>query len=360
MEFGFTVYINRKGMSKINLTGKTVSELEQFAVEIGEKPFRGRQLFTWMYAKGVRDFSVMTDMSKNLRTKLQEAARIGVLKPAQVITSEQSTARKYAFELSDGEIIESVYIPEGSRRTLCVSSQVGCSLNCAFCATGKLGFIRDLTVAEIVDQVLYVENDIGVEITNLVFMGMGEPLLNYENVLAACELIGHEKGIAISPRRIVVSTAGIIPAIVRLADEGVRYRLAISLNATTNDLRLKLMPIAKKYPLGELLNSVKYYYNKIKRRPTFEYVLISGVNDREEDAKRLRSLLRTIPCKINLIPYNAVDEKFHAPSDAQIEHFRALLEPLRAPVIIRWSKGRDIQAACGQLAGAKKNKSVEL
>jgi 23S rRNA (adenine2503-C2)-methyltransferase len=340
-------------MKITNLTGLDISELEQFAQEIGEKPFRGRQLFSWIYAKQARDFEVMTDLAKPLRTKLSEVAEIGTVKVMTSILSKTSKTRKFLFQLSDREQIESVYIPEGKRRTLCISSQVGCALDCAFCATGSMGFKRNLTVGEIVDQVLFVEHEWGVKLSNIVMMGMGEPFLNYDNVIKSCQLISHDQGIAIGHRRIVVSTVGWVPGIVRFTEEGQKFRLAISLNAPSDTLRRELMPVAQKYRLGELMNAIKYYSNKSRLRPTIEYVLLAGVNDSQHYARQLQRLLRDIPCKVNLIPYNPVDKKYDRPANEHIAQFAEWLYPLSAPVIIRWSKGDDIRGACGQLAGHK-------
>ncbi|MBC7187330.1 MAG: 23S rRNA (adenine(2503)-C(2))-methyltransferase RlmN [Calditrichaeota bacterium] len=339
---------------KRQLVGMSMEELEQFACSMGEKPFRGRQLFAWLYNKRARDFAEMTDISKPLRLRLAEVAEIGLLRVVAVVSSRDGGTRKFLFELGDGERIESVYIREAERHTLCVSTQVGCALGCRFCATGRMGFRRNLSAGEIVDQVLLVEREVGEEVSNLVLMGMGEPLLNYENVIAACELVRHERGLAIGHRRIVISTAGWVPGIMRLAEEGHRFKLAISLNATTDEQRRALMPVAERYPLQELLNAVIFYFRRSGRRPTFEYVLLAGVNDSPEDARRLRELLKQVPCKVNLIPYNPTDDHFRRPTAERIEAFRQGLAPLKAPVIVRWSKGDDIQAACGQLATSRK------
>jgi len=335
---------------KKQLVGMNMGELEEFATAIGEKPFRGRQLFAWLYNRKARDFEEMTDLSKPLRRRLAEIAAIGVLKPVSEVVSNDGNTRKFLLELRDGERIETVSIRERLRHTLCVSTQVGCALGCRFCATARMGFRRNLSVGEIVDQVLVAERHVGEKVTNLVLMGMGEPLLNYENVIAACELVRHEQGLAIGHRRIVISTAGWVPGIMRLAEEGHRFKLAISLNATTDEQRRTLMPVAERYPLQELLNAVIYYYRRSGRRPTFEYVLLAGINDTAADATRLRGLLRQVPCKVNLIPYNSTDGPYQRPTPEQIEAFRQALSPLKAPVIVRWSKGDDIQAACGQLA----------
>ena len=340
-------------MDKENLTGYTLEELEDFAERIGEKRFRGRQLFSWIYQKKITDFADMTNIAKALRSKLTDIAEIGQLQLEEKASSPASDSIKYLFRLKNGHFVESVYIPEAGRRTLCVSSQVGCALKCAFCATGKIGFKKNLSAGEIVDQVLQVERDIGVELTNIVFMGMGEPFMNYDEVLKACYLIRHEEGLAIGYRHIVISTAGIVPAIYRYTEEGHRFKLAISLNSPFNETRTKLMPISGKYSLDKLMEAIRYYVRKSRRRPTFEYVLLADINDRRQDALQLKKLVQDIPCKINLIPYNPTVETFRSPATEHIERFAEWLRPIKAPISVRWSKGADIEAACGQLAGKR-------
>jgi 23S rRNA (adenine2503-C2)-methyltransferase len=339
--------------SKTSLIGLTRTGLEEFAESIGEKKFRGRQLFSWIYAKRAADFAGMSDLAKPLRLKLEQVARLGLMTIEEKAASPASGSAKYLFRLEDGLLIESVYIPEGARRTLCISSQVGCALGCAFCATGAMGYKRDLTAGEIVDQVLQVARDVGELPTNIVFMGMGEPFLNYDAIIAAAELINDADGIAIGHRHVVISTVGISSTILRYADEEQPFRLAISLHSAIDEKRRQIVPMAKRYPLPELINAVKYYAKKARRRPTFEYVLLAGFNDGEEDAEALRKLVAEVPCKVNLIPYNPAVPGFQRPADAAVERFAAWLAPLHAPVSVRWSKGTDIDAACGQLAGKR-------
>ncbi|HOC23811.1 MAG TPA: 23S rRNA (adenine(2503)-C(2))-methyltransferase RlmN [bacterium] len=336
---------------KNKLVGLNRAELELFAESIGEKRFRGRQLFSWIYAKHAASFEVMSDLGRELRRKLAEQAGLGWMTLEQRAASPESGSVKYLFRLEDGALIEAVYIPESGRRTLCISSQVGCALGCAFCATGALGFRRNLTTGEIADQVLQAARETGEMPTNIVFMGMGEPFLNYEAVTAAAGLINNPDGIAVGHRHIVISTVGITPAILRYADEAQPFRLAISLHSAIDAKRRQIVPIAKRYPLPELLIAVKYYAKKARRRPTFEYVLLAGFNDGEEDAAALRRLAAEVPCKVNLIPYNPAMPGFERPDEASVTRFAAWLSPLHAPVSIRWSKGTDINAACGQLAG---------
>jgi 23S rRNA (adenine2503-C2)-methyltransferase len=336
-----------------NLTGYDRAELEAFAERLGEKKFRGRQLFSWIYEKKAVSFAAMTDLARPLRQKLAANASLGQLALDRTLSSPRSGSTKYLFRTRDGLAIESVYIPESGRRTLCISSQVGCALKCAFCATGQIGFRRDLSAGEIVDQVIAVERSLTVELTNIVLMGMGEPLLNYDAVMKACDLIHAEEGLAIGHRHIVLSTVGIVPAIHRYTDEKRPFRLAISLHAADDDTRRQIVPIAKRYPLAELMAAVRRYAEKLRRRPTFEYVLLDGINDGEEDAQKLRRLLAGIPCKVNLIPYNPAATRFKRPDDAAVSRFAEWLAPMPAPVSVRWSKGSDIDAACGQLAGGK-------
>lgn len=338
-------------MEKINLTGLTESELEEFAREIGEKPFRGRQLFSWIYQKHAASFEEMTNLAKALREKLDRVATLGHLTLVEKTGSPGSSSIKYLFELKSGHYVESVYIAEAGRRTLCISSQVGCALKCAFCATGAMGFKANLSAGEIVDQVIFVERDLGLELSNIVFMGMGEPFMNYDEVIKAAQLIRHENGLAIGTRHVVISTAGIIPAIYRYTDEGHRFKLAISLHSPFNEERKKLMPISAKYDINQLMEAVRYYMKRSRRRITFEYVLLAGVNDSRKDARGLVELLKEIPCKVNLIPYNPTIKTFNRPAEEDVNRFVEWLGDLKAPVSVRWSKGDDIDAACGQLAG---------
>lgn len=335
--------------NKIILKDLSRQELGEFIMRQGLESFRARQLFHWLYQKNVTDFSQMTTLKKEIREAFREVAEINLLNAVSIASSQIEPTHKFLFALPDGNRVESVYMEEAKRRTICVSSQVGCALNCDFCATGKMGFRRNLSVGEIVDQVLWIERYTGKEATNIVMMGMGEPFLNFDAVIRAAELFSDPEGIAISKRKITISTAGIVPGIERFTQEGHRFKLAISLNATTDEIRKKLMPIAKKYPLSQLLTAVKKYTDNSPYRVTFEYLLIAGVNDSLQDAKRLRKLLAHIPCKINLIPYNSVDSRYQSVSDRRLNEFIQELATFSAPVTVRRSKGLDIQAACGQL-----------
>ena len=336
------------------LTGMSPQQLQAFVRDLGEKPFRARQLFAWIYAKKAQRFDEMTDMSKSFRAVLQQQAALGALRPVEQSISQRSHTCKYLFSLIDGALIESVLIRESNRRTLCISSQAGCALGCKFCATGAMGFLRNLNAGEIVDQVLTVARELHCELTNVVFMGMGEPLLNYDNVIAAAELINHADGIAIGHRHIVISTAGVVPAIQRYTGEKQPYRLAISLNSPFQEEREKLMPVAKKWDIHTLMAAVQVYARKSRQRPTFEYVMIDGVNMSGNHAAALKKLLKDIPCKVNLIPYNSTHSDFKRPGNIAIRQFAERLAPLSAPVSVRWSKGDDMNAACGQLAGQRR------
>jgi 23S rRNA (adenine2503-C2)-methyltransferase len=337
----------------MNLKNLSRPELTEFIESLGEKKFRAGQIWSWIYAKGITSFDDMTNLSKSLRTRLESAASLPNLKLQDRKLSRVSGTCKFVWKLTDGLSIESVFIPDKSRRTVCLSSQAGCSLGCDFCATGKMGWFRNLEVWEITGQVLSISREPGKNPTNLVVMGMGEPLLNYDNVIKALSIINDAGGIAISHRKITLSTAGIVPAIRRYADEGHPFKLAVSLNATSQPQRARLMPVSRKYPLEELMDAVRYYSRRSKRRITFEYVLIRGINDSQEDARRLKNLVRNIPCKINLIAYNNTGGVYQSPPEDRIERFAESLRTLRAPVTRRLSQGGDIQGACGQLASGK-------
>lgn len=338
----------------INLYGLTESELEQFVIDNGYKQFAGRQLFQWMYQKGRYDFSEMTNLSRDFRSELENNCRVSLPAVEKVQRSADGTI-KYLFHLEDDEYVEAVKIPEYNRLTLCISSQVGCPLGCRFCRTAGMGFIRDLEVGEILAQVAVIRAGLSADqrITNLVFMGMGEPFLNYENVKKAVEILRSEKGFGIGYRKITVSTSGHVDGIYRLSDDLLKVRLAISLNCADQDVRRKLMPIANKYPLSELKRAARYYCDKFGVRVTFEYLMLAGITDTLEMAQKLVEFIQGIPCKINLINYNPADKM---PSDLKpspneaLLAFRDYLYPRAPAVTLRNSRGTDIKAACGQLA----------
>lgn len=338
-------------MNKIDIKGLSFAELQRFVESIGEKRFRAQQIFGWMHGKGINSYDEMTNLSKELRLKLFQTTKISQLQLLKKQESTKDKSIKYLFELEDGLFIESVLMLEGNRATLCVSTQVGCAIDCKFCATGMMGLKRNLTSAEIVDQLLCVQKLADRKVNNVVCMGMGEPFHNYNNLVTACSIMSDESGPNLSKRRIVASTSGLIPKIYQFVDENQRYRLAISLNATTDKIRSQIMPLNRKWPIRELMEAAKYYTEKIKQPVTFEYVLLSGVNDSLADAERLKNLIRGIWCKINLIPYNTTLAGYRRSSEERILQFYGRLASVHAPVTIRWSKGDDIDAGCGQLAG---------
>jgi 23S rRNA (adenine2503-C2)-methyltransferase len=340
---------------KTSLLGMTKEELEFFFTEMGEKKFRGQQVFQWLYKKGAESFGDMTDISKELRDRLEKTALIGQPKAIGVQLSEEnesSATRKILFELEDGRKIESVFIPDEERKTVCLSTQVGCAVGCEFCATGWMGYQRNLSVGEIVGQLNYIRKHIDAEISNIVFMGMGEPFLNYDNVIKAAQIMANENGPGLAAKHITISTSGIIPKIYEYADAGHPYNLAISLNATTDAVRQRVMPITKKYPLSELLKAAKHF-NATRRNPvTLEYVLLAGINDSDADATRLRKIAAELGrCKVNVIPYNPIEgPALKRPTVERIEHFMKKVSSIQSPLTLRRSRGRDISAACGQLA----------
>ncbi len=337
----------------VELKGLYPDEFEDLTQSMGLESYRGRQIAGWIYGKGCTRFDEMTNLSKEIRSTLSSQFTILNLNVVSRDTSEDGDAVKYLFEARDGRKMESVLMWDGKRRTLCVSSQVGCPLDCTFCATGRMGLIRNLSAGEILDQVISVRRTLleqGDDVTNVVLMGMGEPLLNFDAVLRAVRLMNLSYGPQIGIRRITLSTAGHVPGIRKLAGEGLKIGLAISLNATTDDLRSEIMPINRKWPIEELLNAASQYQTQLGRRITFEYVLLHGLNDSVEDAKRLVNLVRNIPCKINLIPWNPISgEDFVRPPRSSIEKFVRIVSNAYLTATVRYSKGDDIGAGCGQL-----------
>ncbi len=343
-----------------DLTGLTPEELRNFSMELGEKPFRGDQIFSWIHQHGSESFDEMTTLSKQLRHKLESKAILQIPKVIDVTNSEETASRKFLFQLTDGMKIESVFLPEGKRRTVCLSSQVGCPLDCKFCATAKMGLFRNLTTAEIVGQILAVGRKTGERITNVVFMGMGEPMLNYDNVIKAANIIHHSEGLNIGSRKITISTVGMADKIRQYADEGHPFKLALSLNAADDVLRDRLMPINRKYNLEACISALQHYTELKSKRVTVEYVLMAGMNDRPEDATRLAGILKRLDCQLNLIPYNPIpEEPFKRPNRDQLKRFFELISSGRRTVTVRWSQGKDINAACGQLHAENQRKNVQ-
>lgn len=334
---------------KKNLKDLTIEELKQFCIGEGLEAYRAGQIFRWIWKKDCTAFAEVTTISKANRMLLQQKAVIRTLKQLKVQTSKDRSV-KFLFGLSDGNSIETMYIPTRKRKTVCVSTQVGCALKCAICNTGKSGFRRNLYAWEIADQVRRVESYIGKSISNVVLMGMGEPMLNYENTLRAIRILNDDLGMNIGARKITVSTAGIIPGIKKLAKEPLQVKLAVSLNAADEEKRDVLMPINRKYNLRKLFDALDYYYTVKGKRITFEYVIIKGINDSHKDAKALAELTKGIQCKINIIPCNRVEgEKYSAPSRRRVERFIEFLYPVAQSVTLRESRGTDISGACGQL-----------
>ena len=333
------------------LSGLNLEELEKITSELGASKFRARQIHNWIYLKSVSDIDQMTDLSKKFRDELKTVAIVSDTKIKVKQVSSDGTI-KYLLEYPDGECVETVLMRFDNRANLtaCVSSQVGCAVNCSFCATGKRGFIRNLTYKEIIEQVLTIQRDTGLKVTNIVFMGQGEPLLNLENVLSAMKIFNED--FQIGARRLTVSTSGIIPQINKLADIDMQSTLALSLHAPNHEIRSKLMQIENKYPMDQLHKALKNYTDKTGRRITIEYLLIKDLNDTTESAKQLASYLKDIKCNINLIPYNPTEKNdYQRPSNNSIIKFKYLMEHSGKKVTVRLERGADIDAACGQLRG---------
>ena len=331
-------------------------ELQTLCIKAGESKFRGGQLFEWLYRHGISSFDSMLNINKSFREHLNEHFILHTLTVENSLPSKEDKSVKILFRTQDDHFIQTVSMAENNRHTVCLSSQAGCVLDCHFCATGKLGLKRNLSTGEIVDQLIYVRENTDQPITNVVFMGMGEPFHNYDNVLNASDIFHSPKGFNLASTRITISTAGLLPQINKYIKEKRRYKLAISLNASNDKVRTKIMPINKKWSINDLIKSGKEYSNQKKRLIMFEYVLLKGINDSEEDALELARLLQGIPCKINLIPYNEIEGKYQRPDEATITKFSEILHNYRDEyrVLVRWSKGQDIAAGCGQLAGQKK------
>lgn len=343
---------------KTNLLGLTRPQMEAFFVDLGEKAFRAQQVMRWIYHEGVTEFDRMTNLSKVLRQRLEESA---VVQLPELVTEQPSSdgTRKWVLRMGDHNAIECVFIPESDRGTLCVSSQVGCTLNCTFCSTATQGFNRNLSAAEIIGQVLFAALALGIPknrgarvITNVVMMGMGEPLMNFDNVVSAMDLMMDDLGFGISKRRVTLSTAGVVPQIDRLHARS-DVSLAVSLHAPNDELRDRLVPLNKKYPIAELLAACqRYVEGHPHRRITFEYVMLDGVNDSPAHARQLVKILEHVPSKINLIPFNPFPgTQWRRSSDSAIHRFREIVMAAGIMTVTRKTRGDDIAAACGQLVG---------
>ena len=346
----------------VNLIGYERIALTEFMAELGEPSYRADQILKWIHQRGESRFDAMTDLSKPLRRRLNEMANIEGLKIASEILSSDGT-RKWLLELAEGNCVETVFIPEETRGTLCISSQVGCSLTCSFCATGRQGFNRNLTTGEIISQVWFARNALRTEqmdrpITNIVLMGMGEPLLNYNQVVPALRLMLDDCSYGFSRRRVTLSTAGVIPGIERLLED-CPVSLAVSLHAPNDELRNELVPLNRKYPIWKLVEACRRYASYDRRwRVTFEYIMLNGVNDSIWHARQLARILSDIPSKVNLIPYNPVDGlEYDRSSKDSINQFRDVLLAAGVMTITRKTRGDDVNAACGQLVGRFKDRT---
>lgn len=349
--------------SKVNLLDLPKPALQAFFSELGEKAFRASQVLKWVYQFGVSDFDAMTNLSKSLREKLQQRAE---LRPPEIVSEHRSHdgTIKWVLRVDDKNCIETVFIPEADRGTLCVSSQVGCALDCRFCSTAQQGFNRNLSVAEIIGQLWVANRAMACQpredrvISNVVLMGMGEPLLNFENVVAAMSLMQDDDAYGLSKRRITLSTSGVIPALDRLKAVS-DVSLAVSLHAPNDSLRDQLVPLNKKYPIHDLLNACQRYIDgESRRKITFEYVMLDGVNDSDDHARQLVRLLKGVPSKVNLIPFNPFpNTHYRCSSQSRIDAFRDILMAAGITTITRKTRGEDIDAACGQLAGQVMDKT---
>ncbi|MFW8602384.1 23S rRNA (adenine(2503)-C(2))-methyltransferase RlmN [Desulfobacterota bacterium M19] len=336
-----------------DLRDLTLKELTDFIVESGEPGFRARQIFSWLYRPGISSFAAMTNLSLTFRDRLKDMACLSTLQVDRREEAADGTV-KYAFKLTDNALIESVLIPDNNRHTLCVSSQAGCAMGCAFCLTGTMGLRRNLSAAEIVNQVIHTRNELEADgkgrINNLVFMGMGEPLANYNNLRRALDILTDDHGLDFSQRRITVSTCGLVPGIEQLGAE-TRVNLAISLHAANNETRSRLLPVNQTYDITALLKACRAYPLPKRRRIMIEYVLLAGINDSPGDARQLIKILHKLRCKINLLPCNETDTlPFKRPERAVVEKFQHILQEAGYTAIIRESRGAEISAACGQLA----------
>ncbi len=343
-------------MDKLHIADLDKPALEKLLAEHGWPRFRAEQVFRWLHQSAVEDFSEMSNVPKALIAFLQE--RYGKPQACRIILERQSVdgTRKYLLELFDGNTIEAVYIPEENRGTLCISVQVGCPMNCSFCATGQSGFVRNLSGGEIVSQVNAVRAKLpkdGPGLTNIVFMGMGEPFANFEAVLRAVQILQDQSGMHLGQRRITISTCGLVPEIRKFAELNTQIKLAVSLHAPDNVRRSQIMPINRRYPLEELFEACRYYIAKTNRRISFEYALIAGFNDAPADAEMLADLLQDLLCHVNLIPVNPVAD-LHRPSGERVHLFKEILEARGIPTSIRKERGTDIEAACGQLRQIQK------
>ena len=337
-------------MEPTDIKSQSLEELKKTVEALGEKPFRAKQLYEWMHVKLAKSFEEMTNLSMTFRGKLEESCILTTLTALDVQTSKIDGTQKYLFALHDGNVVESVLMRYKHGNSVCISSQVGCKMGCRFCASTIGGWTRNLTPAEMLEQVYRIQETSGERVSNVVVMGTGEPLDNYDTLLRFIHMISDENGLHISQRNITVSTCGLVPKMEALAEEKLQITLALSLHASSQEKREALMPIAKKYTITQVLNACRNYYEKTGRRITFEYALVGGENDSQEDARRLAQLLKGLNCHVNLIPVNPIKERSYVRSDKKvIGNFQNKLEKYQINVTIRREMGRDIDGACGQL-----------
>tara|TARA_B100000029_G_scaffold305005_1_gene297889 strand:- start:962 stop:1996 length:1035 start_codon:yes stop_codon:yes gene_type:complete len=340
-------------LSKKNIIkGMSLKKLQGWCNDNNIKKYNAIQIFEWLYRHGIMDAQLMLNIKKDLRQLLYKNFEFKTLNIKRKISSKTQATVKFLFETLDNKFIETVSMIEKNRHTVCISSQIGCTLNCDFCDTGKMGLFRNLSSGEIIDQLIFVRKEIETPITNVVFMGMGEPFYNYENVMDAADIFHHPKGFNLSSSKITISTAGVLPEITKFVNEKRKYNLAISLNASNNINRTQIMPINKKWNIKEIVKSGTLYSNQKNKNIMFEYVLIKDINDSKDNAEELSNLLKGTFSKINLIPYNETKGKYKRPSTESINSFVKILDEKkdRYQVLVRWSKGQDIEAGCGQLA----------
>lgn len=342
---------------KKDIRSLSKDQLRAFFVDQGDKPFRGNQVYEWLWQKSAHQFDEMTNISKETRKILEDHFVINHIEVDTIQRSSDGTI-KNAVRLHDGLIVESVLIPTESRTTACVSSQVGCSLDCKFCATARLKRMRNLNPDEIVDQVVAIDKESRLyfdrPLSNIVFMGMGEPLMNYKNVLKAIDMITSQEGLGMSPKRITLSTSGVPKMIKKMADDGVKFNLAVSLHSAIDEVRTSIMPFNETFPLEDLRESLEYWYQKTKRRITYEYVVWHGINDAKKDIDALVKFCKYVPCKVNIIEYNPIEDGDYVQASPQaLDNYIEALEKNRIVVNVRRSRGKDIDAACGQLANNK-------
>jgi 23S rRNA (adenine2503-C2)-methyltransferase len=338
--------------NKIVLKGMSLDEIKQWCKTQGQSAFRAQQIYQWMYRHGITESKDMENLSKDFRKTIDKLCILETLKIEKINKSKSEPTQKILFSTIDNQFIEAVSMLEGNRHTICISSQIGCNVDCDFCATASMGLIRNLLTGEIIDQAIAIRKLVKEPITNVVFMGMGEPFLNYDRVLNTAHILHNHQGFELGAKRITISTAGIVPKIERLMKDGYKYKLAISLNATEDDTRQKIMPLNRNWPIQKVIKSASQFAARKGHNIMFEYVLLKDINDTVDDAIRLAKLVQGIDCKVNIIPYNETDGKYKRPSIETIEEFLNILNKHRKGfrVLVRWSKGEDIQAACGQLA----------